>query len=220
MQRLILDPMSYLEGGAVGAGQREAAVPTDTRVRFLLKGSLNEDQLIAIRSCLDPRRCFNLIQGPPGTGKTRTILALVAALFAPTVRAEDAADLRVLICAPSNAAVDEVAGRLSGGLQLEGEERKEQQKLSVSVVRVGPKSQVRRDVWEQVSLETLVAKRLAHLNKEGEGGEEGERESAKRKGVDLKHLKEEVERITEQLDKDMESLSSEAKKELQERRNV
>eukprot|EP00960_Hanusia_phi_P044758 756805-Hanusia_phi.AAC.3 len=106
MQRLILDPMADGDGG----GQGGVGVPEDPRIRFLPKSSLNDDQLTAIRSCLDPRRSFNLIQGPPGTGKTRTILALVTALLGPAARAagSEEADLRILICAPSNAAVDEV----------------------------------------------------------------------------------------------------------------
>eukprot|EP00960_Hanusia_phi_P044757 756805-Hanusia_phi.AAC.2 len=92
---------------------------------------------------------------------------------------------------------------------------KEQRKVSVSLVRVGPKSQMRRDVWEEVSLDTLVARRMAQLRKDSK--EEGEK-GRKREG-DLKHLKEEVERITEQLDKDGSALSSEAMKGLQERRH-
>ncbi|OSX80970.1 hypothetical protein BU14_0031s0139 [Porphyra umbilicalis] len=78
---------------------------------------------------------FTLIQGPPGTGKTSTIIALLSALLADKLSG-DAANAhipgrplgggearrgaaRVLVCAPSNAAVDEILARVSsGGLYL------------------------------------------------------------------------------------------------------
>jgi len=73
-------------------------------------------------------------QGPPGTGKTAVIVALVSALHAqrraappgaaadagagaagPTQRPAAAAGARVLVCAQSNAAVDELVVRLAHG---------------------------------------------------------------------------------------------------------
>ena len=82
---------------------------------------------------------FSLLQGPPGTGKTRTILAIIAALLAggaakprsstkvlvgsslrhqaPQLAAVSGGAhgkerIRVLVCAPSNTAVDEIVYRL------------------------------------------------------------------------------------------------------------
>lgn len=46
-----------------------------------------------------------LIQGPPGTGKTKTLLALISAMCG--------VGARVLVCAPTNVAVAEVAVRLA-----------------------------------------------------------------------------------------------------------
>ena len=77
-----------------------------------------------------------MIQGPPGTGKTSTILGMVAALLhrnitessektASSATVHDAANphrrshQRLLICAPSNAAVDEILLRLSKGVHDE-----------------------------------------------------------------------------------------------------
>ena len=48
-----------------------------------------------------------LIQGPPGTGKTHTILGLISLLIKNDKRS------KVLICAPSNAAIDEISARLA-----------------------------------------------------------------------------------------------------------
>ena len=48
-----------------------------------------------------------LIQGPPGTGKTHTILGLVSLFLKNENRP------KILICAPSNAAIDEISARLA-----------------------------------------------------------------------------------------------------------
>ena len=48
-----------------------------------------------------------LIQGPPGTGKTHTILGLVSLLLKNDKKS------KILICAPSNAAIDEICARLA-----------------------------------------------------------------------------------------------------------
>lgn len=56
-----------------------------------------------------------LIQGPPGTGKTTTLKMLLGAYFA--VHPRPIGNVRnphaVLLCAPSNAAVDEMLRRIS-----------------------------------------------------------------------------------------------------------
>ena len=51
-----------------------------------------------------------LVHGPPGTGKTATIAAVLAEFFARPLRPGLAR--RVLVCAPSNAALDELARRV------------------------------------------------------------------------------------------------------------
>ena len=73
------------------------------------------------------------LQGPPGTGKTSTIVGLVSAFLGsaapaaqprqprPAAQQQEpvlaaAGALRVLVCAQSNAAVDELALRLSTGI--------------------------------------------------------------------------------------------------------
>ncbi|MFN3199110.1 MAG: AAA domain-containing protein [Bradymonadia bacterium] len=69
--------------------------------------TLNAPQQAAVRGALQ-RRPLHLIHGPPGTGKTRTLLAILAIL----ARRE-----KVLVCAPSNSAVDHlVEGLLAAGL--------------------------------------------------------------------------------------------------------
>lgn len=70
---------------------------------------LNDSQLRAIDHAMSSTG-FNLIQGPPGTGKTKTILGIVGAHFTG-----GKTNKRLLLCAPSNAAVDELVLRLKGG---------------------------------------------------------------------------------------------------------
>ncbi|RYH19651.1 hypothetical protein EON65_25770 [archaeon] len=57
--------------------------------------------------------------GPPGTGKTSTIIGMLSALLqtplciSPDQQTESASSRRILVCAPSNTAIDEVVGRLA-----------------------------------------------------------------------------------------------------------
>lgn len=71
---------------------------------------------------------LTMIQGPPGTGKTSTIIALISALLLPRAQNQPYKNvrigfdntfavmrvpkLRILVCAPSNAAVDEMMLRV------------------------------------------------------------------------------------------------------------
>ncbi|GAA5880785.1 hypothetical protein JCM1840_001374 [Sporobolomyces johnsonii] len=107
------------------------ALPLDSRLieKTMDAYKVNEPQAMAIQGALRTQG-FSLIQGPPGTGKTSTIVGLVGAFCdsRPRVAAPiavgkptDPASIppvpKVLLCAPSNAAVDEVAKRLKEGVR-------------------------------------------------------------------------------------------------------
>ncbi|KAI4357228.1 hypothetical protein L6164_001190 [Bauhinia variegata] len=69
----------------------------------------NESQINAILACLSSIQCnnkptVNLVWGPPGTGKTKTLSALLFSLMKMKCR--------VLVCAPTNVAIKEVASRV------------------------------------------------------------------------------------------------------------
>ncbi|KAI4357246.1 hypothetical protein L6164_001207 [Bauhinia variegata] len=69
----------------------------------------NESQNNAILACLSSIQCnhkptVNLVWGPPGTGKTKTLSALLFSLMKMKCR--------VLVCAPTNVAIKEVASRV------------------------------------------------------------------------------------------------------------
>lgn len=71
---------------------------------------LNDSQLHAVNQIIKTDR-ISIIHGPPGTGKTTTIVSLVRALLKT--------EKRVLVCAPSNNAVDLLAHRIDqDGIQV------------------------------------------------------------------------------------------------------
>jgi len=54
-----------------------------------------------------------LLQGPPGTGKTTTLMGLLSAEYEYLKKVYDGGDKKkILICAPSNAAINHIAKRL------------------------------------------------------------------------------------------------------------
>eukprot|EP00920_Eleutheroschizon_duboscqi_P011777 GHVT01028199.1.p1 GENE.GHVT01028199.1~~GHVT01028199.1.p1 ORF type:complete len:1218 (+),score=188.32 GHVT01028199.1:1124-4777(+) len=80
----------------------EDKVELDTSHLRMGKTALGASQLSAVSKCLNWSP-FVLLLGPPGTGKTMTLSVVIAALVAK--------GLRVLACAPSNIAVDNLIGK-------------------------------------------------------------------------------------------------------------
>ncbi|KAF1993343.1 tRNA-splicing endonuclease-like protein [Amniculicola lignicola CBS 123094] len=128
--------------------------------------NVNKAQAKAVKSAID-NDAFTLIQGPPGTGKTKTIVAIVGAILSDSLRnqgtaitihgqppRQDSAPKKLLVCAPSNAAVDELVMRFKDGVKtLRGELRK------VNIVRLGRGDAINANV-QDVTLEELVNKKL------------------------------------------------------------
>lgn len=52
-----------------------------------------------------------LIQGPPGTGKTKTIVGIIDSIL-KTLEHESVEYAKIMVCAPSNCAVDEIINRI------------------------------------------------------------------------------------------------------------
>ena len=80
----------------------------ETFLKNLKDSSLfNEPQKNAIYKANNMKKNeILLIQGPPGTGKTHTILGLISMLLKNQ-------NSKILVCAPSNAAIDEICARLA-----------------------------------------------------------------------------------------------------------
>jgi len=105
-----------------------------------------------------------LIQGPPGTGKTHTLIGIIKHFYANWT--DTSRIPKILICAPSNGAIDEVSRRL----HIEREFLKRgPAKRSLRMVRVGHPDQISESI-KCISLEELVeananAKIEAHKKK-------------------------------------------------------
>jgi senataxin len=100
-----------------------------------------------------------LLQGPPGTGKTKTIIGIVMAFLDCTAKEsrEPIKRPRVFVCAPSNAAADEIALRIMherGGGDINDPSD------GIPVVRVGDPRSV-HELVKPVHLEVLIEGKLA-----------------------------------------------------------
>ena len=140
------------------------------------KYELNLSQAAAIVNTV-LKEGFSLIQGPPGTGKTKTILGIIGYFLStrnnvpanviknPGSSSSLSTDQllkkqKILICAPSNAAVDEIVLRLKKGVC-----NKEGNIFNPSIVRVGRSDAVNASIKE-FTLEELVDKEVSHKNYE------------------------------------------------------
>lgn len=95
---------------------------------------LNESQNRALNSCLSAND-ISIIHGPPGTGKTTTLIQAIL----QTLRTEN----QILVCAPSNAAVDLIAEKLG--------------EYPIDVVRIGHPARVNNEILSK-TLEVKVSK--------------------------------------------------------------
>ncbi|OTA93398.1 hypothetical protein M434DRAFT_73253 [Hypoxylon sp. CO27-5] len=130
---------------------------------------LNPGQAKAILNAKE-NDAFTLVQGPPGTGKTKTIVAMVGALltgsfstttgvaFKPPGKSTSTANRpmskKLLVCAPSNAAVDELVLRLKDGVKsMTGSFHK------INVLRLGRSDAINAAV-KDVTLDEMVKARI------------------------------------------------------------
>ncbi|KAI5369436.1 Putative helicase Sen1, P-loop containing nucleoside triphosphate hydrolase, DNA2/NAM7 helicase [Septoria linicola] len=138
---------------------------------------LNRAQAEAVNGALE-NEGFSLIQGPPGSGKTKTIVAIVGGLLTQVLKntprgaqkismpaingqtspAGDAPSKKLLVCAPSNAAVDELVMRLMKGVKT-----KDSNHHDIKVVRIGRSEAISAQVSD-VTMETLVQQKLGGSN--------------------------------------------------------
>lgn len=142
--------------------------------------TVNPAQAKAIKSALD-NDAFTLIQGPPGSGKTKTIVALVGALLTNALKeqgvsisrptaasnsrpaARTTTSKKLLVCAPSNAAVDELVMRFKEGVKtIHGRNEK------LSVIRLGRSDAINTNVLD-VTLDELVNARISQTSRKESG---------------------------------------------------
>ena len=116
-------------------GARQASFRAHKADVLFYPSALNDSQLVAVRHVLSSQDVA-IVHGPPGTGKTTTLVQAIL----ETVRRER----RVLVCAPSNTAVDLLTEKLA--------------ERGVNVIRLGNPSRV-SDLLLQHTLDAGV---MAH----------------------------------------------------------
>ncbi|KAI2617097.1 SEN1 N terminal-domain-containing protein [Hypoxylon sp. NC1633] len=139
---------------------------------------LNAGQAKAILNAKE-NDAFTLIQGPPGTGKTKTIVAMVGALLTGAFSMTTATAIKgpggsrstsskgmgkkLLVCAPSNAAVDELVLRLKNGVKSStGSFHK------INVLRLGRSEAINAAVRD-VTLDEMVKARVEDITNQNNG---------------------------------------------------
>ncbi|KHN98760.1 uncharacterized protein MAM_03222 [Metarhizium album ARSEF 1941] len=170
--------------------------------------TLNHGQAVAVLGAQD-NDGFTLIQGPPGTGKTKTITAMVGSLLseqlsqvsngvpvgapfrplAGVVAAAQGRPKKLLVCAPSNAAVDELVLRLKSGVKTSSGKTK-----PINVLRLGRTDAINVAV-KDVTLDELVRTRL-----EGDNTKDKAKAERDKLHEDAAKIKEELAEIRQLLD--------------------
>lgn len=126
----------------------------ESREQLLLQKNLglNRSQAFAVEHSLSSQG-ISLIQGPPGTGKTKTILGLISAYFSGPSYSKK----KLLVCTPSNAAVDELLLRLKAGItDTHGKD------LNLSLLRIGNTTNVNPQV-KDLTLSEQINKRISNV---------------------------------------------------------
>ncbi len=118
-------------------GARQASFREHKADDLFYPSALNDSQLVAVRHVISAQDVA-IIHGPPGTGKTTTLVQAIL----ETIRRER----RVLVCAPSNTAVDLLTEKLA--------------ERGVNVIRLGNPSRVS----ELLLKHTLDAGVMAHAS--------------------------------------------------------
>jgi len=117
--------------------------------------SLNNSQVSAIQCALNAP-AVSIIHGPPGTGKTSTLTELILQAVHR--------GLKVLVCAPSNIAVDTILGRLAD-YQANSSSKKrssrtkatpERKKCAVNMVRVGHPARISSKIMKY-ALDSIIS---------------------------------------------------------------
>ena len=124
----------------------------------LMRRRFNQQQLDAVLDCLLPRR-VSLLQGPPGTGKSHTVLGMLGVFLHAGEYANSSMNSeivfptrKVLVVAPSNAAVDEVVLRILKNGLIGGD----LQRHDPVVYRVGQRESMHPDVWAQCGAQAPI----------------------------------------------------------------
>ncbi|KAL6432141.1 hypothetical protein ACFW04_006688 [Cataglyphis niger] len=138
-----------------------------TRSSLITEDDLNPNQMEAVfritKTVLKKEAKVCLIQGPPGTGKSKVIANLVTQILHDEQTSRKS--LRILVCAPSNAAVDEIVLRL---LDIRSKLIK---KNRFNMVRIG-RLEYMHSMTKPISLTELARRHLLKISKETDKAED------------------------------------------------
>ncbi|KAI5809970.1 SEN1 N terminal-domain-containing protein [Peziza echinospora] len=139
--------------------------PAEDRVQDVVSTyQVNTPQAKAICAATD-NEGFTLIQGPPGSGKTKTVIGIVGSILTPNYTGGTSKTVKkLLVCAPSNAAVDELVIRFMEGIRTSKGEN-----VKPNIVRLGRSEAINAAV-RNVTLEELVDARLSGQEASKKGG--------------------------------------------------
>jgi superfamily I DNA and/or RNA helicase len=122
---------------------------------------LNPSQSTSLRGCIESQE-FSIIHGPPGTGKTTTLVALIKELAK--------SEKKILVCAPSNNAVDLLAYQLD--------------LINVPTLRVGNVTRIGDNLMHlTIAEKARMHPEWQHIKKVKIEAEEAKRLAGKRKRV-------------------------------------
>ncbi|CAD8064008.1 unnamed protein product [Paramecium sonneborni] len=124
----------------------------------------NESQANSIRDIILKEKGICLLQGPPGTGKTHTLIGLLSGVYEYMKLMNKFPRKKILICAPSNAAIDEIILRI---LQKEGLFDSKGNPRQANIIRIGllDEENIHSDIIKKVSLEDLAQHKLFSTQK-------------------------------------------------------
>lgn len=138
-----------------------------TRSSLVTEDDLNPNQMEAVfkitKTVLKKEAKVCLIQGPPGTGKSKVIANLVTQILHDEQTSRKS--LRILVCAPSNAAVDEIVLRL---LDIRSKLIK---KNRFNMVRIG-RLEYMHPMTKPISLTELAKRHLLKMSKDTDKAED------------------------------------------------
>jgi len=121
-----------------------------------IKPRFNHGQFESIKDVCLSENGICLLQGPPGTGKTHTLVGIVSGIYHYLKTSKATHRKYIMICTPSNAAVDEIILRIqTNGLYGENGEV-----IRPNIVRVGILDKEPHELVKKCALENLAKERL------------------------------------------------------------
>ncbi|XP_008551661.1 uncharacterized protein LOC103574088 [Microplitis demolitor] len=134
---------------------------SDKTCKFATGDKLNDKQREAVMSITSavlertPKIC--LVEGPPGTGKSRVIVNIVTEIMYGQNRYKNNDRRRILVCAPSNAAIDEITLRL---MDIRSKFKADKSHEPFKMVRVGNAKSMHPRVHD-ISISELASRSLS-----------------------------------------------------------